>query len=190
MYLYAELWCKWKKTKSLLKIIYVSKGLMPSRVDQSLRVAKMKRRRDQILNLVQKVSTSGQNIAPQWSTILQRKREKKMKYIFKNKQSFFARWLDGVVIDFYFNYMFQQMFWILTTFHCQVITIIYQQRALFTWNSMCFNFALCFTLDINNETTFHHKSKSIRISLVKGLWSLFQFNLSSDPSPIIVSSCH
>ena len=54
---------------------------------------------------------------------------------------------------------------------CQVITIIYQQRALFTWNSMCFKYALCFTLDINNQTTFHHKRKSIRISLVKGLCS-------------------
>ena len=108
----------------------------------------------------------------------------------KTNQGCSARWLDGVVIDLYFNCMFQHMFWILKSFHCQVVTIIYQQRALFTWNSMSFKYALCFTLDINSQTTFHHKRKSIRISLVKGLWSLFQFNLLSDPSPIIVYSCH
>ena len=94
----------------------------------------------------------------------------------KTNQGCSAIWLDGVVIDFYFNCMFQHMFWILKSFHCQVVTIIYQQRALFTWNSMCFKYALCFTLDINNQTTFHHKRKSIRISLVKGLCSLFQSN--------------
>ena len=61
---YSKYLCKQRKIESLLKMIYVSKGLMPSRVDQSQRVAKKKPRRDQILNLVQKVSTSGQNIAP------------------------------------------------------------------------------------------------------------------------------
>ena len=42
--------------------------------------------------------------------ILQMKREKRCEIYLKTNRAFFARWLDGVVIDFYFNYMFQQMF--------------------------------------------------------------------------------
>ena len=113
---YSKYWCKRRKIESLLKMIYVSKGLMPSRVDQSLRVAKMKRRRDQILNLVQKVSTSGQNIAPRWSTILQRKNEnrwkmkKDVKYTFKKRSELCI--IIMRVIAQSFNYMAKHYTWI------------------------------------------------------------------------------